>query len=101
MFVCAQDTRLRVVEGNLKIGARLSIINPGTGDHASHVFIAETPDLLQDWHSALLQHIYDQSTCGACGSQLGCCSVFLFCFLLLLLVFFSIKKNYRLVSIKY
>ncbi|XP_026790336.3 rhotekin-2 [Pangasianodon hypophthalmus] len=56
-----KDTRLRVVEGNQKGGARLSIINPGTGDPACHVFIAETPDLLQDWFSALLQHIYDQS----------------------------------------
>lgn len=56
-----QDTRLRVVEGNQKGGARLSIINPGTGDPASHVFIAETPDRLQDWFGALLQHIYDQS----------------------------------------
>ncbi|XP_058256079.1 rhotekin-2 isoform X1 [Hemibagrus wyckioides] len=56
-----KDTRLRVVEGNPKGGARLSIINPGTEDPASHIFIAETPDLLQDWLSALLQHIYDQS----------------------------------------
>ncbi|TSN67071.1 Rhotekin-2 [Bagarius yarrelli] len=55
-----KDTRLRVVEGNPKSGARLSIINPGTRDPTSQVFIAETSDLLQDWLSALLQHIYDQ-----------------------------------------
>lgn len=59
--MCVQDTRLRVVEGNPKGGARLSIINPGTGDPASHIFIAETHELLQHWLSALLQHIYDQS----------------------------------------
>ncbi|KAI5102303.1 rhotekin-2 [Silurus meridionalis] len=56
-----KNTRLRVVEASQKGGARLSIINPGTGDPASHIFIAETPDLLQDWFSALLQHIHDQS----------------------------------------
>ncbi|XP_017331566.1 rhotekin-2 isoform X1 [Ictalurus punctatus] len=56
-----KDTRLRVVEGNQKAGARLSIIDPGTGNPATHVFIAETPDLLQEWLSVLLQHIYDQS----------------------------------------
>ncbi|KAM9466114.1 rhotekin-2 isoform 1-T1 [Clarias gariepinus] len=56
-----KDTRLRAIEENQKGGARLSIINPGTGDPACHVFKAETPDLLQDWLSALLQHIYDQS----------------------------------------
>ncbi|XP_053488503.1 rhotekin-2 isoform X2 [Ictalurus furcatus] len=56
-----KDTCLRVVEGNQKGGARLSIIDPGTGNPASHVFIAETPDLLQEWLSVLLQHIYDQS----------------------------------------
>lgn len=50
-----------MVEGIQQGGSRLSIINPGAGDPASHVFIAETPDLLQDWLSALLQHIYDQS----------------------------------------
>ncbi|XP_017331577.1 rhotekin-2 isoform X1 [Ictalurus punctatus] len=56
-----KDTRLRVVECNQKAGARLSIIDPGTGNPATHVFIAETPDLLQEWLSVLLQHIYDQS----------------------------------------
>ncbi|KAF5892557.1 rhotekin-2 isoform X1 [Clarias magur] len=56
-----KDTRLRATEDNQKGGTRLSIINPGMGDPACHVFKAETPDLLQDWLSALLQHIYDQS----------------------------------------
>lgn len=49
------------MECNQKAGARLSIIDPGTGNPATHVFIAETPDLLQEWLSVLLQHIYDQS----------------------------------------
>ncbi|XP_072545654.1 rhotekin-2 isoform X2 [Salminus brasiliensis] len=62
-FVIAinKDTRIRVVEGHQKSGARLSLINPGTGDPASHVFTAETHEQLQDWLNALWQHLYDQS----------------------------------------
>ncbi|XP_062863618.1 rhotekin-2 [Trichomycterus rosablanca] len=56
-----KDTRIRKVKDQLKSGARLSLINPGTGDPASHIFIAETPELLQDWLKAFWQHIYDQS----------------------------------------
>ncbi|KAG9268545.1 rhotekin-2 isoform X1 [Astyanax mexicanus] len=56
-----KDTRIRVVEGHQKSGARLSLINPGTRDTASHVFTAETQEQLQDWINALWQHLYDQS----------------------------------------
>ncbi|KAI4873328.1 hypothetical protein NFI96_029085 [Prochilodus magdalenae] len=56
-----EDTRIRVVEGHQKSGARLSLINPGMGEPTSHVFTAETPDLLQDWLNALWQHLYDKS----------------------------------------
>uniref|UniRef100_A0A3B4CAI4 REM-1 domain-containing protein n=1 Tax=Pygocentrus nattereri TaxID=42514 RepID=A0A3B4CAI4_PYGNA len=56
-----KDTRIRVVEGHQKSGSRLSLINPGIGDPASHVFTAETPEQLQDWLNALWQHIHDKS----------------------------------------
>ncbi|KAL0170572.1 hypothetical protein M9458_035168 [Cirrhinus mrigala] len=44
-----QDTRIRVVgKDHQRTGTRLNLINPGNGDTASHVFITETPDVLQD-----------------------------------------------------
>uniref|UniRef100_A0A8C1FW38 Rhotekin 2a n=1 Tax=Cyprinus carpio TaxID=7962 RepID=A0A8C1FW38_CYPCA len=55
-----KDTCIRVV-GKESTGTRLNLINPGNGDSASHVFITETPDVLQEWLDALWQHIYDQS----------------------------------------
>lgn len=60
MCVFLQDTCIRVV-GKESTGTRLNLINPGNGDSASHVFITETPDVLQEWLDALWQHIYDQS----------------------------------------
>uniref|UniRef100_A0A673K8X6 Rhotekin-2-like n=1 Tax=Sinocyclocheilus rhinocerous TaxID=307959 RepID=A0A673K8X6_9TELE len=57
-----KDTRIRVVgKDHQQTGTRLNLINPGNGDSASHVFITETPDVLQEWLDALWQHIYDQS----------------------------------------
>lgn len=57
-----QDTRIRVVDrDHQSTGSRLTLINPGNGDSASHVFIGETPEVLQEWLDALWQHIYDQS----------------------------------------
>uniref|UniRef100_A0A672KCW7 Rhotekin-2-like n=1 Tax=Sinocyclocheilus grahami TaxID=75366 RepID=A0A672KCW7_SINGR len=57
-----KDTRIRVVrKDHQRTGTRLNLINPGNGDSASHVFITETPDVLQEWLDALWQHIYDQS----------------------------------------
>ncbi|XP_051502769.1 rhotekin-2 isoform X2 [Myxocyprinus asiaticus] len=57
-----KDTRIRVVDkDHQKSGSRLSLINPGKGVSASHVFNAETPDVLREWLVALWQHIYDQS----------------------------------------
>ncbi|XP_066522985.1 rhotekin-2 isoform X2 [Hoplias malabaricus] len=56
-----KDTRIRVVEGHQKSRARLSLSNPGTGESVSHIFTAETPDLLQEWLNALWQHLYDQN----------------------------------------
>ncbi|XP_043118161.1 rhotekin-2 isoform X1 [Puntigrus tetrazona] len=56
------DTRIRVLRADhQRTGTRLNLINPGSGDSASHVFITETPDVLQEWLDALWQHIYDQS----------------------------------------
>uniref|UniRef100_A0A8C2FC78 Rhotekin 2a n=1 Tax=Cyprinus carpio TaxID=7962 RepID=A0A8C2FC78_CYPCA len=57
-----KDTRIRVVgKDHQRTGTRLNLINPGNGDSTSHVFITETPDILQEWLDALWQHIYDQS----------------------------------------
>ncbi len=57
-----QDTRIRVVgKDHQRTGNRLNLINPGNRDSASHVFITETPDVLQEWLDALWQHMYDQS----------------------------------------
>ncbi|XP_073720867.1 rhotekin-2-like isoform X1 [Misgurnus anguillicaudatus] len=57
-----KDSRIRVVgKDHERTGSRLCLINPGHGDSSSHVFIAETPDVLQEWLDALWQHIYDQS----------------------------------------
>ncbi|XP_016361681.1 rhotekin-2 isoform X1 [Sinocyclocheilus anshuiensis] len=57
-----KDTRIRVVrKDHQRTGTRLNLINPGNGDSASHAFITETPDVLQEWLDALWQHIYDQS----------------------------------------
>nr|Q5XIZ9.1 RecName: Full=Rhotekin-2; AltName: Full=Pleckstrin homology domain-containing family K member 1; Short=PH domain-containing family K member 1 [Danio rerio]AAH83519.1 Rhotekin 2 [Danio rerio]AAH98873.1 Rhotekin 2 [Danio rerio] len=57
-----KETRIRVVENDhQRPGSRLNLINPGNGDSASHVFIAESPDVLQEWLDSLWQHIYDQS----------------------------------------
>lgn len=57
-----QETRIRVLEkGHQRTGSKLNLINPGNGDSVSHVFITETPEILQEWLDALWQHIYDQS----------------------------------------
>uniref|UniRef100_A0A672N4Q6 Rhotekin 2a n=1 Tax=Sinocyclocheilus grahami TaxID=75366 RepID=A0A672N4Q6_SINGR len=65
--VFMQDTRIRVVgKDHQSTGTRLNLINPGNGDSASHVFITETPDVLQEWLDALWQHIYDQSNGNTC-----------------------------------
>ncbi|ROJ19170.1 Rhotekin-2 [Anabarilius grahami] len=57
-----QETRIRVVEkGHQRTGSKLNLINPGNGDSVSHVFITETPEILQEWLDAFWQHIYDQS----------------------------------------
>ncbi|KAA0711458.1 Rhotekin-2 Pleckstrin -like proteiny domain-containing family K member 1 [Triplophysa tibetana] len=57
-----KDTRIRVVDkDHQRTGSRLTLINPGNGDSAGHVFITETPDVLQEWLDALWQHNYDQS----------------------------------------
>ncbi|XP_056333450.1 rhotekin-2 [Danio aesculapii] len=57
-----KETRIRVVENDhQRTGSRLNLINPGNRDSASHVFIAESPDVLQEWLDSLWQHIYDQS----------------------------------------
>ncbi|KAI7804254.1 rhotekin-2 [Triplophysa rosa] len=57
-----KDTRIRVVDKDTqRTGSRLTLINPGNGDSAGHVFITETPYVLQEWLDALWQHIYDQS----------------------------------------
>lgn len=60
--VFVQDTRIRVVDkDHQRTGSRLTLINPGNGDSAGHVFITETPDVLKEWLDALWQHNYDQS----------------------------------------
>uniref|UniRef100_A0A671RYU1 Rhotekin 2a n=1 Tax=Sinocyclocheilus anshuiensis TaxID=1608454 RepID=A0A671RYU1_9TELE len=65
------DTRIRVVgKDHQSTGTRLNLINPGNGDSASHVFITETPDVLQEWLDALWQHIYDQSQWQRTGDKL-------------------------------
>ncbi|XP_067223251.1 rhotekin-2 isoform X2 [Chanodichthys erythropterus] len=57
-----QETRIRVVEkDHQRTGSKLNLINPRNGDSVSHVFITETPEILQEWLDALWQHIYDQS----------------------------------------
>ncbi|XP_059375342.1 rhotekin-2-like isoform X1 [Carassius carassius] len=57
-----KDTRIRAVRKDHKrTDTRLNLINPGNRDSTSHVFITETPDILQEWLDALWQHIYDQS----------------------------------------
>lgn len=62
VFVCVfmQETRIRVEKDHQRTGCKLNLINPGHGDSVSHVFITETPDILQEWLDALWQHIYDQ-----------------------------------------
>ncbi|XP_052001255.1 LOW QUALITY PROTEIN: rhotekin-2-like [Xyrauchen texanus] len=57
-----KETRIRALDkDHQRSGSRLSLINPGKGDSASHVFNADTPDVLQEWLDALWQHMYDQS----------------------------------------
>lgn len=58
--VFMQETRIRVEKDHQRTGCKLNLINPGHGDSVSHVFITETPDILQEWLDALWQHIYDQ-----------------------------------------
>ncbi|XDV43596.1 hypothetical protein PO909_012052 [Leuciscus waleckii] len=55
-----QETRIRVEKDHQRTGCKLNLINPGNGDSVSHVFITDTPDILQEWLDALWQHIYDQ-----------------------------------------
>ncbi|TRY57893.1 hypothetical protein DNTS_014410 [Danionella cerebrum] len=57
-----KETRIRVVDGEQqRTGSRLTLTNPGSRDSSSYVFMAETPDVLDEWLDALWQHIYDQS----------------------------------------
>lgn len=62
MYLFMQETRIRVVEkDHQRTGSKLNLINLRNGDSVSHVFITETPEILQEWLDALWQHIYDQS----------------------------------------
>ncbi|XP_067311113.1 rhotekin-2 isoform X3 [Pseudorasbora parva] len=56
-----KETRICVEKDHQRTGCKLNLINPGNKEAVSHVFIAENPDILQEWLDALWQHIYDQS----------------------------------------
>ncbi|XP_030642611.1 rhotekin-2 [Chanos chanos] len=66
-----KDTRIRLVDKeSQRSSTKLSLTNPMSGNSASYVFSADSPDALQDWLEALWQHLYDQDQWKHCCTKL-------------------------------
>uniref|UniRef100_A0A8C5KY23 Rhotekin 2 n=1 Tax=Jaculus jaculus TaxID=51337 RepID=A0A8C5KY23_JACJA len=65
-----QETRIRAMERDAKRAHGFSVVSPGSGPAAPHVFAADSREALQQWMEAFWQHFFDLSQWKHCCKEL-------------------------------